>query len=153
MAKSKISWEIKAFIAGTTGGIIMYILFPYWKLALISAVITFVIVILNNPQRVFLMAFYKLTFLLVLFNQPYFEFKGKIGEHSYKIGNTQFTAPENIFLMFLIGLALILHFWYNKKLKASLINIDKSVSATNSENINTGNVNTKGGDFRIGNNQ
>ena len=112
MAKPKIGWTTKSLLAGVAGGIITYLLFPYWKLALITAVAVFIIVSLYNPQRVFILAFSKITFLLVLFNQPYFEFKGNILGNAYKIGNTQFSAPENIVLILLALVALILHFLF-----------------------------------------
>jgi len=120
-----MGWTTKSLLAGLAGGIIMYLLFPYWKLALITAVAVFLIALAYNPQRVFILAFSKITFLLVLFNQPYFEFKGNVLGNAYKIGNTQFSAPENIMLIFLALVALILHFLFNKKLKGSLIEVNR----------------------------
>lgn len=150
--KQKLNWTLTSLIAGIVGSIIVYILLPYWKLALISGVIIFLLTLAYNPQRVFILAFAKIFWILVLFNQPYYEFKGQIAGLSFKVGNSPIGSTASICLMTLAGLTLILHFLFNKSLKGSFINNEKSNTITNSKNINTEKVNTKGGNFRIGDN-
>lgn len=153
MAKSKISWTIKSLITGSISGGIAYYYSQNGHVTFFVFLFITILVLLHDPKKIFARFAWALFWMIIALNKYFFEFAGNLAGVKFKVGANEVDYRVSIMLVIAFIMAMTFHFLFNNKLKGSIINIDKSVSATNSENINTGNVNTKGGDFRIGNNQ
>ena len=134
--KSK-KWIITSLFAGIFGLIISVIFTKNWSLSLICSVAIFIIVLLNNPTKLFMKAFWIILTMFFTLNKFFFEIVGSIFEIDFTIGSNNIGDSVSIALILLAGLALLFFFLerngtliYNKRRKSA-----KSNSVSNYKNL------------------
>jgi hypothetical protein len=63
----KVNWFVSSIFLAIIGGMITYLLVESWKFSLFSGTIVFIILVVNNPIRRYMKAFY-VTILPLLSN-------------------------------------------------------------------------------------
>lgn len=121
----KLNWIIKSAISGLIGGIITYALTSNWKISLVSSIVIFVLVILNNPNRRYMRAFYIALFPLL--SSVYFNVTSKTENLDMRIGIKELGVAETIVLGLIAIICLILD-WLerNGKLEGTIFAVRKN---------------------------
>ena len=123
----KNNWIITSILSGIVGGIFSYLLINNWKLAFISSIIVAIIVLMNNPKRRYMKAFWVVLSMVVILNKYYFEIIGNLSDTHFKIGSNETGDLVSIFLIILAITCLILDFFErNGKLKGTFLSVKKN---------------------------
>jgi|GEM_PF-1821035 len=123
----KTNWIITSLISGIIGGLIAWLLTGSWQIGILSAVLIFVIVLMSNPKRRFMKAFWVVLSILVILNRFYFEIIGNVSGTSYKVGSNEIGDSVSIFLIILAALCLLLDYLErNGILKGTLFKTNKN---------------------------
>lgn len=157
----KTSWIITSLIAAIVASLLAYVLTGNWKISVISGAFVAVLVYLNNPKKRYMKAFFIVLFPL-LYNF-FLMVDSKTEDWDIKFGFNEVNPLTTALLGLIAIVCLVLDFLErNGKLEklpfSSKTNkkINKpGVSSTmvdQSKNTNIGDVKTKGGDFRLGDN-
>ena len=109
------------------GGIITWFLTGNWKLSLGSAILVFVIVLMNNPKRRYMKAFWVVLSMILILNKFYFDIAGKISGIDFKVGANKVGNSVTICLIILAVVCLILDYLErNGKLEGTFLSVKKN---------------------------
>jgi len=122
----KNSWVLVSIICGLLSGIFSLIFTKNWKISLIAGVVTAVIILLRNPKRRFIRAFYVILFTLIA--KIWFLLDITTPNFDLKIGLNKLNDTAVIVLGCLAFLCLVLDFFTREKFKALLLMIKKNKS-------------------------
>ena len=123
----KTNWIITSSISGLIGGIIAYVLTSNWKISCVSAILVLVIVLLNNPARRYMKAFWVVLSMFMILNKFFFEVVGSMSDVHFKFGSNEAGSAVSIALAVLAAICLILDYLErNGKLKGSIFSIKKN---------------------------
>ena len=120
-----IKWIVVSVVSGIFGGLITYALTRSWKISLISAVTVLVIVVLNDPKRRFMKAFYVVLFPLL--SNMYFETTASTESFDFFLVLKKIGTTETIVLGIIAIVCLLLDYLERKgRLKGALFSIKKN---------------------------
>lgn len=123
----KINWIVTSFIAATIAGMITWFLTGSWKVALVSMVIVFVIVMINNPKTRYMKAFYVVLFPLLC--NIYFTIQSKTENFDIQAGLRELDIASTIGLFILGVICLILDYLeMNGKLNGTIFSVKKNTT-------------------------
>ncbi|KAA3636947.1 MAG: tetratricopeptide repeat protein [Bacteroidetes bacterium] len=127
--KMKIPWIITSLIASFIGGLLTYYFTSNLKTSLIASVIVFILVILRNPKRRYIKAFWVILSVLIIQNRFFFEVIGTVSETNFKVGLSEERDVVSVFLILLAALTLFLDYLErNGKLTGTFLEISKNVN-------------------------
>lgn len=112
------NWNFISVIGGIIGFVLSLLFVDNWKIAVVIAIIVFVIIIFYNPKRRYLKAFYFILSLLITLNKFFFQLIGHISGVDIQIGSDKINTATNITFIGLAGLSLYLDYKErNKRVK------------------------------------
>ena len=113
--KNKLSWIIISIIGGGVAFLLSYYFldFEHLKIALGIGVLSILILIIYNPKRRFLRAFYYVISIFIFSNKFFLEF----AFDNIHGGISNLTAWENAVLLFVAGISLTLDYFENRDKK------------------------------------
>ena len=121
----KTNWILTASGAGVLAGIVTYLLTGSWQLALIGGGIALVLVLLNNPVRRYINAFY--VVMLPLLSNFYFKFNLKKEDVALEAGIDELATVPNIILGLMALTCLALDYLErNGKLEWTFLSVKKN---------------------------
>lgn len=104
------NWIFVSSIGSIIGFLLALLLVRNWKIALIVAIIVFIIIISFNPKRRYIKAFYFVLALFLTLNKFFFELVGHISGIDFKMGTDKMNTATNIAFIFLAGMTLYLDY-------------------------------------------
>lgn len=108
-------------------GIISYFIYGHWKLSIASSILVMIVVLLNNPKRRYMKAFWVVLSMLLMLNKFYFEIIGSLTDVNYKIGTNEIGNSVSIFLIILAVICLILDYLErNGSLNGTFLSVKKN---------------------------
>lgn len=121
----KINWIIISAISGLIGGLITCVLTSNWKISLICSIVVFVLVILSNPTRRYMRAFYIILFPLL--SKIYFNVTTKTENIDLQAGLKELDIAETVVLGLMALTCLVLD-WFerNGKLEGTIFSVSKN---------------------------
>ena len=130
------NWIITSSISSIIGFIITYVLTGDWRISIISAILVFILVILNNPKRRYMRAFYIVLFPLL--SNLYFTINSKTENFDIEAGLKEQDTIAHVVLGLICIICLILDYLErNGKLEGSIFSINKN----SNKNISGTNIN------------
>lgn len=121
----QFNWIITSAISGLVGGIIAWFLTGNWTIALVCAIIVFVIVVLNNPNRRYIRAFYIVLFPLL--SNIYFTIQSKTENFDIQAGLKELDMVTTFVLGLIAVSCLFLDYLErNGKLKGTMFSFKKN---------------------------
>jgi len=132
----KNNWIFTAIVSGIIGGFLTLILTGFWELALISAILITIIILLNNPKRRYMKAFWIVLSVFVSLNKLFFDVSGELFGIDFKFkSNTVGTSISIGLLVLALSCLLLDYLQRNEKLKGTIFEINinkiKNVSGSN----------------------
>ena len=114
-----ISFAVAIFVALGS----YFCVIPNWKTSVFMVFpIALVIMLLRNPELVFIRAFFFIMFIFLALNKFFFKLEGQANDYKFQIGSNEIGDGVNIFLLVLALAALILHYLNTKgKLEGTLL--------------------------------
>ena len=123
----KNNWIITSIIAGLIAGIITLLLTGIWQLSLIGTIAVFLIVVVNNPKKRYMKAFWVILSMFLVLNRFYFEIIGDLAGVHFKAGSPEIGDIVSVFLIILAIITLILDYLErNGKIAAPIISVKKN---------------------------
>lgn len=120
-----LKWILISASSGGIAGGLTYLLTGNWKLALLSSILVFVIVLLNNPKRRYLKAFY--IVLIPLACNTYFTIDSKTENFNIQAGLKELDIMTTLMLGLIALLCLALDYLERSgKLKEALLEINRN---------------------------
>lgn len=100
-----------------------YCVVPNWKASVFLVFpIATILVILRNPELVFIRAFSIILLAFLALNKFFFTLDGKTENYNFQLGSNEIGTPINLMLLVLAALVLILHFLkVNGNLKGTVL--------------------------------
>jgi len=121
----KINWIVTSVIAAVIAGLITWLLTDSWKVALVSSVIVFVVVMINNPKTRYMKAFYVVLFPLLC--NIYFTIHSKTENFDIEAGLRELDIASIIILGIIAGICLLLDYLErNGKLNGTILSVKKN---------------------------
>lgn len=121
----KINWIVTSVIAATVAGMITWFLTGNWKVALVSSVIVFVVVMTNNPKTRYMKAFYVVLFPLLC--NIYFTIQSKTENFDIQAGLRELDIASTVGLFILGAICLFLDYLErNGKLNGTILSVKKN---------------------------
>lgn len=111
------NWFFVSATGGITGFLLSMLFIGNWKVAVIIAIVIFIIIISYNPKRRYLKAFYFVLALLVTLNKFFFQLIGHFSGLDIHIGSDKLNTATNASLIGLAALCLYLDFKERNRIK------------------------------------
>jgi len=121
-----MSWITISLASSFLSGILTYIFTKSWKISLISSIIVFIIILLNNPKRRFMKAFWATFSLFATLNSFYFNVAGKISNTNFQLANNNISDTLSISLIVLSMFLLYLDYLERKKISDPISHYEKN---------------------------
>lgn len=123
----KTNWILTSVIAASLGGLVTYLLTRNWKLALIGALLIFVLMLINNPKRRYMKAFWTILSLILVLNQFFFRIVGEIFGIQFEFENEAVGDIVTVCLIVLAAITLFLDYLERGgKLKGTFLSFQKN---------------------------
>ncbi len=104
----KFTWTLTSLLVGFAAGIITFLITHHWILSLVSFVAATVLVLMNNPKRRYMKAFYVVLFPLL--SNLYFELQLKTDNLSFQGGQREPDWSMTVMLGVIAIICLILDY-------------------------------------------
>ncbi len=140
----KLSWPLTSILIGIIGGLLTFLLTRNWKISLLAGVLISIVMLLNNPKRRYMKAFWAILSLILVLNKFFFEIMGQVSAVHFKVGSDEIGSAATVFLIVLAGIALILDYLErNGKLQGTFLEFNSNKIGNISGNNITINQNIK----------
>lgn len=143
----KNSWILTSLISGIAAGILCYVLTRNWPLSILSAVLVGVVVLMNNPKRRYMKAFWAILSMVLILNKFFFAVAGNLLGTQFVAGTDEVGDGVSIALVILAGICLLLDYLErNGKLNSKFFSVQKNRVGDitgNNNSINQTNVGEK----------
>jgi hypothetical protein len=151
------NWYLKSIVTGLLSGVVSMILFPNLLFGISVFALVTLIMILNNPKRRFMKAFWVVLSVFIGLNKFSLWIAGKIFDVSFIFDTSVLDWTVSIVLLLLAALLLFLDYLERTDKKFNLFGLI-NISFTKSENVNHTHINnganvtyiTVQGDYIVG---
>lgn len=121
-----MNWITISLVSSLLGGILTYVFTKSWEISLISSIIVFIIIALNNPKRRFMKAFWAVFSLFAILNRFYFNVVGELSNTSFRIASNNISDTLSISLIVLAMFLLYLDYLERKKVSDPISHYEKN---------------------------
>ncbi|WP_127022777.1 hypothetical protein [Flagellimonas beolgyonensis] len=115
----KLNWFVISFFIGVLAGIICFLVSKSISLSLIIGFLVLLVMMLYNPQRRYIKAFWAILINLILLNRVVYKFLGKIANVSFEISSPVLSDTVSVSLVLLCIITLIFDFIERNQKNAS----------------------------------
>lgn len=107
----KHNWLLIASLLGLLTGIITFFLTNSWKLATLAGMLITIAVMINNPERRFIKAFWVVISMILVLNKYFFEFVGDFSGIQFKFGSLVLVNMVTALLVLIAVFCLVLDYF------------------------------------------
>jgi hypothetical protein len=104
----KNNWFLISLIAGISAGLLSFLIVKSWKVNLIIGVVVLIIMLINNPVRRYMRAFFVIIGLFLAMHRFSFEFIGSKAGIDFQFGSNQMHWVVSVGLLVLAIVCLVL---------------------------------------------
>ena len=123
----KNNWFLISLFAGIAAGFLSFLIVKSWKVNLIIGIVVLIIMLINNPTRRYIRAFWVILGMFSLMHRFSFEIIGSITGIDFHFGSTKIHWIVSFGLLVLAAFCLLLYFLEkNGKLIGTIFSIKKN---------------------------
>ncbi|WP_420573449.1 hypothetical protein [Kordia sp.] len=120
----KNNWFLISLAAGVIGGFLAYILSGFWQIGIVSAVLIMIVVLLSNPARRYIKAFFFLISVFLCLNKMFFKISGEILGVEFMAESEHTDTILSVGILILALCCLLLDYLQqNDKLKGTIFEV------------------------------
>ena len=116
----KNNWTIISIGTGILGGLLSHLIVKDWRVNLLIAVIVAIGMLVNNPQKRYMRAFWVLLSMFFVLNRFFFKLVGSISDINFEFGSNEIHWIVSIALLILAGICLRFDYLERNGIKQSL---------------------------------
>ena len=120
LKKMKNNWTITSIGTGILGGLLSHLIVKDWRVNLLVALIVTIGMLINNPQKRYMRAFWVLLSMFFVLNRFFFKLVGSISDINFEFGSNEIHWIVSIALLILAGSCLRLDYLERNEIKQNL---------------------------------